>query len=128
MENTKTLLILEDNFAMGQFLQNYFKKKHYNVEWKQTVQKSIEWIEQSTSINIIITDINLANVSGYDFIEYIRSTEFHRDIPIIVLSSNDTSGDKIKALQLGANDYVSKPFSPEELLLRIENLLLDQID
>lgn len=123
----KTLLILEDNFAMGQFLQNYFKT-HFNTVWKQTVSDSIEWIKKTKNVNIIISDINLANVSGHDFIEYIRSTEFHHDIPIIVLSSNDTSGDKIKALQIGANDYVIKPFSPEELLLRIENLLADKIN
>lgn len=123
----KNLLILEDNFAMGQFLQNYFKT-HYTAIWKQTVNDGVECLKKIKNINIIICDINLANTSGHDFIEYVRSTEFYHDIPIIVLSSNDSSGDKIKALQIGANDYLVKPFSPEELLLRIENLLADKIN
>lgn len=120
----KTLFILEDNFAMGQFLQKYLQE-HFDIVWKQTLPDSIKWIEKAKNASIIICDLNLADASGYDFINYVRSTEFYDTLPILVLSGNDTSADRIKALQSGVNDYVIKPFSPEELLLRLQNLLTD---
>lgn len=122
-----TLLVLEDSFNMNQFLNNYFSK-HFNVVCKDNGAEAIEWIEKNKKVDVILCDINMPGFNGYQFIEYIRNTEFHQQVPILVLSANDTSGDRIKAFKLGANDYVIKPFNPEELLLRIERLLWQKLD
>jgi len=118
------ILILEDNFEMKTFLKLYFDKQ-FNVILSSNISDAILEIEQHNDINVIITDINLnlGDVTGYDFIEYIKNTEQYKNIPIIVLSAKDESDYKIKAFKLGINDYVTKPFNPEELFYRIKNLI-----
>ncbi len=123
MRKTK-ILILEDNYEMKTFLKLYFNKQ-FNVIITSNISDAIFELEQHNDINVIITDINLnlGEVTGYDFIEYIKSTENYKNIPIIVLSAKDESDYKIKAFELGINDYVIKPFNPLELFYRIKNLI-----
>ncbi len=72
--------------------------------------------------DIIIADVNMPDVGGIEFIMQIRSSGFFRDVPLIMLSGNEKSEDKIKSLKAGADDYMTKPFNPEELEARIDNI------
>jgi len=129
MKNTKPkILILEDNYEMRTFLKLYYDK-HFNIISATNISDAIYELEHHTDIVIIITDINLnlGEVTGYDFIEYIKNTELYKNTPIIVLSAKDESDFKLKAFKLGASDYVIKPFNPTELFYRINNLLPDKV-
>jgi len=119
----RQILILEDNYEMKIFLKQYFKKK-FNITTVSNISDAINEIEKE-EFDLILTDINLnlGDVNGFDFIKYIKTTESHKNTPIVVLSAKDTAEDKINALRLGVNDYVTKPFHPEELYLRIRNLI-----
>ena len=64
----------------------------------------------------------MPDVGGIEFIMQIRSSGFFRDVPLIMLSGNEKSEDKIKSLKAGADDYMTKPFNPEELEARIDNI------
>ena len=70
--------------------------------------------------NVILADINMPNLNGFEFLEHLQASPLYRSIPVIMLSSNDDSNDRIKSLRLGAVDYILKPFNPIELELRIE--------
>ena len=63
-------------------------------------------------------------MDGFELITQLKQSGFFTDIPIIVLSCRDNSSDRIKCLKLGADDYMVKPFNPEELLIRVEKLLV----
>jgi DNA-binding response OmpR family regulator len=72
-------------------------------------------MQQGVVPDIIIADVNMPDVGGIEFIMQIRSSGFFRDVPLIMLSGNEKSEDKIKSLKAGADDYMTKPFNPEEL-------------
>lgn len=73
-----------------------------------------------TSFDLIILDLNLPKKDGFSVCEEVRKTSI---IPIIILSARDNEDDKVRALELGADDYISKPFSPRELVARIGAIL-----
>jgi DNA-binding response OmpR family regulator len=116
----KHILILEDNYEMKLFLSMYFSK-HFNITITNNILDAITELEHNNSFDLFLTDLNLNQdaISGYDFIKYIKNSTLYKNKPIIVLSANNTSNYKIDAFQLGVNDYITKPFNPDELYHRI---------
>lgn len=72
---------------------------------------------------IIVTDVNMPEMDGYKFVENVKSDSALSHIPVLVLSSVESSADRIRMLEMGAADFMLKPFNPEELRVRIKRLL-----
>jgi DNA-binding response OmpR family regulator len=117
----KTLLALDDEISILKILDFYFGKT-YNVVAKQNGKEALEWMQQGVIPDVIVADINMPELNGIEFIKQIRSSGFFKDIPLIMLSGNEGSAEKIKCLKAGADDYLIKPFNPEELEARIDNI------
>lgn len=117
----KTLLALDDEVSILKILDFYFGKT-FNVVAKQNGKEALEWMQQGVIPDVIIADVNMPELNGIDFIKQIRSSGFFKEIPLIMLSGNEGSADKIKCLKAGADDYLVKPFNPEELAARIDNI------
>ncbi|MCF8253228.1 MAG: response regulator transcription factor [Bacteroidia bacterium] len=117
----KTLLALDDEMSILKILDFYFNKT-YNVVAKQNGKDALEWMQQGVIPDVIIADVNMPEINGLEFIRQIRSSGFFKDVPLIMLSGNEGSSDKIKCLKAGADDYLIKPFNPEELEARIDNI------
>ncbi len=117
----KTLLALDDEVSILKILDFYFGKT-FNVVAKQNGKEALEWMQQGVIPDVIIADVNMPELNGIDFIKQIRSSGFFKEIPLIMLSGNEGSADKIKCLKAGADDYLVKPFNPEELSARIDNI------
>ncbi|MFY8020003.1 MAG: response regulator transcription factor [Bacteroidia bacterium] len=117
----KTLLALDDEISILKILDFYFGKT-YNVVAKQNGKEALEWMQQGVIPDVIVADINMPELNGIEFIKQIRSSGFFKDIPLIMLSGNEGSAEKIKCLKSGADDYLIKPFNPEELEARIDNI------
>ncbi|MES2381647.1 MAG: response regulator transcription factor [Bacteroidota bacterium] len=117
-----TILALDDELSILKILDFYFGK-NYNVVSKSNGKVALEWMQQGQLPDIIIADVNMPDMNGLEFIAQIRASGFFRDIPLIMLSGNEGTADKIKCLKAGADDYLVKPFNPEELEARIENIL-----
>jgi DNA-binding response OmpR family regulator len=100
-----------------------FLSKIYEVITKNDGMEGVQWLEQGNIPDLIVADIQMPNMNGNDFIKNIRSSGFFKEIPLIMLSGIESSQEKVKCLKLGANDYLVKPFNPEELAIRIELLL-----
>jgi len=81
------------------------------------------WLQEGNIPDLILTDLQMPNMDGMELIKRVKTSGYFSDIPIIVLSSKDSSKDRIDCLKLGAEDYIMKPFNPEELLIRIEKVL-----
>lgn len=115
------LWIIDDNEMMCEFLYIYFKEA-YQVSIYRDAELALKEANNSGSPEVIQLDLNLPNFSGLEFLKAYQPTNEQENTSIIVLSGNDKSADRIECLALGASDYLSKPFHPKELALRIQNL------
>ena len=117
----KTLLAVDDEKSILMILDFVFGKK-YKVIQKNNGQEASEWLQQGNMPDVIVADMNMPEMNGFEFILQIRSSGLYRDVPLIMLSGNENTADKIKCLNAGADDYLIKPFNPEELEARINNI------
>lgn len=121
MKNTKgTIMLVETSLNLRSVLKDYFEMLEYEV---------VDFSNGDTAVNtfnrgiydICLLDVVMENKSGFDIIQEIRKID--PDIPVVFLTANDSKEDKIKGFKMGCDDYVTKPFSTEELALRIEAIL-----
>jgi DNA-binding response OmpR family regulator len=118
----QTILIVDDEPTIGFILKHYFSK-NYNVIVKSNGQEAMTLLQEGHQTDCIITDIKMPQMNGLEFITQLRASTFFKDIPLMVLTGKDDTSHKIKCLKQGADDYMVKPFNPEELEIRIENML-----
>ena len=110
------ILLIEDNITISKGLQYFFEKSGFNMDISNTISNAIEKIENK-KYDLIILDIALPDGNGCDFYKnYIKKTE----IPTIFLTANDTEDDIVKGFDLGADDYIEKPFDLLELMARVD--------
>lgn len=115
----KKILIIDDEKSIRILLKNYLQKD-YEVIAKENGEEGMAWLQQGNLPDLIVADIQMPKMDGYEFIQNIRASGYFKEIPLIMLSGIESSSEKVKALKMGANDYVIKPFNPEELAVRIE--------
>ncbi len=119
MEDKKKILIVEDEHKIARFLELELKYEGYEVDIANNGREGLEK-GKNDDINLIILDLMLPGLSGIEVCRRIRQTS---DIPIIMLTAKDDISDKVTGLDIGADDYMTKPFAVEELLARIRVLL-----
>ena len=117
---TSSVLIADDDIAICEALERSLRFEGFEVRTALNGELAIEEIEKDIP-DILILDINMPEVDGIQVTKYLRSLDI--DIPICILSARDEVSDRISGLEAGADDYVVKPFSFEELLARIHALL-----
>ncbi|HXU31282.1 MAG TPA: response regulator [Thermoanaerobaculia bacterium] len=86
----------------------------------------VETLLDRKAFDAVILDLSLPEISGLEVLRRLRDSPRHRDLPVMILSAHGESADRVRGLREGANDYLAKPFEPEELLLRVKNLLADR--
>lgn len=118
----ETILLVEDEQAIRQMLDFALSRAGYRIlEAGNAVQA--QSILRETKPDLILMDWMLPDASGIELIKIIKRDEFNRNTPIIMLTAKSSEDDKITGLNSGADDYVSKPFSPRELIARIKAVL-----
>ncbi len=118
----KKILIVDDKISISRLIVQFLSKT-FDVTTKEDGLQAISWLHSGNIPDLIITDLQMPNMDGFELISRLKESGFFRDIPIVVLSSKDSSNDRIKCLKMGAVDFLLKPFNPEELLIRIERIL-----
>jgi DNA-binding response OmpR family regulator len=121
-ERLTKILVCEDSKVINMIIQYRLVKDGYDVEIAKDGQAAIEKLD-STSYDLIITDLLMPFTGGLELINKIRN-ELKSKVPIIVVSALDQESSIIEALKLGADDYITKPFSPSELSIRVMKLLI----
>ena len=120
MTMKKVTCVVEDEKAINDLVAQYLKKEGYEVRSYYTYEEAIAHV-QDDDVHLWILDIMLDDKSGFDLIEEIRLQG--RDIPVIFMSARDKEFDRIIGLEKGSDDYITKPFSPKELVLRVNNVI-----
>lgn len=119
---TKYLLVVDDEPAIRLILDHYFSPA-YAVVLTANGQEALEWLQQGNQAEAIVLDYEMPLMNGLDFIKQVRRHPAHETTPILVLSGTDETSHKIRCLRQGADDYLVKPFNPEELEIRIQKIL-----
>ena len=116
----KVICVVEDEKAINDLVNQYLKKEGYEVRSYYTYEEASAHVSDD-DVHLWILDIMLDDKSGFDLIEEIRLQG--KDIPVIFMSARDKEFDRIIGLEKGSDDYITKPFSPKELVLRVNNVI-----
>lgn len=118
----KKILVVDDKPSMSQLLVRFLQNT-YDVTTKADGLQAISWLQSGNFPDVILTDLQMPVMDGIELIKRVKESGYLNGIPIIVLSSQESSNIRVECLKLGAADYMMKPFNPEELMIRIEHLI-----
>ena len=115
------ILLIEDTESIIKGLTYSFEKNNYNLTVKTTIKDSKDYLINNSDIDLIILDITLPDGNGFELFE---NTIKSLKVPTIFLTAKDEEDDIVKGLNVGAEDYITKPFSTKELMARVNRILL----
>lgn len=113
------ILVIEDEHSIADAVCYALKTDGFLAEWKNLGQEGVSYLKNN-KVDLIILDVGLPDISGFEVCKAIRSFS---DVPIIFLTARKEEVDRVVGLEIGADDYVVKPFSPRELVARVKAIL-----
>mgnify|MGYP002622803720 FL=1 len=117
--NGQSVLVVDDEAGVREVVSAYLDRDGFRVSEAVTGSQALE-ILRAEDPNLVILDVSLPEVDGFSVLSEVRR---HSDIPVILLTARADEADRVLGLELGADDYVVKPFSPRELVARVRNVL-----
>ena len=120
MNDTPCIYVIEDEESISKLIQLYLTKEKMEAKAFLNAEDALQDLKDGHKPNLIILDLNLPGMSGFEFLEELQK-HFNKDLPsVMILSARDTDEDIIKGLGYGADEFVTKPFSPGVLMARIK--------
>ncbi len=114
-----TVLLVEDEPSVGELVQGYLTRDGYRVVWVRSGTEALAELERHP-VRLVLLDIGLPDIDGFDVCRAVRARS---QVPILMLTARDEEPDRVVGLEVGADDYVTKPFSPRELVARMKAVL-----
>jgi DNA-binding response OmpR family regulator len=114
-----TVLLVEDEPSVGELVRAYLTRDGYRVIWVRSGEEGLAELDRHP-IRLVLLDIGLPGMDGFDVCRQMRARS---DVPILMLTARDEEPDRIVGLEVGADDYITKPFSPRELVARMKAVL-----
>ena len=118
----KQILIVDDKESIAKILSVYLGYE-YEIVFYDNPIKALAWLQDGNMPDLIVSDIRMPEMRGDEFLEYLKHNELFKQIPVVMLSSEDSTSERIRLLEEGAEDYIVKPFNPQELKIRIKKIL-----
>ena len=120
MESTPSIFVIEDEESISKLITLYLTKEGMQPYSFFNAEDALKELKDGKKPNLIILDLNLPGMSGFDFLEELQKF-YNKDAPsVMILSARDTDEDIIKGLGYGADEFVTKPFSPGVLMARVK--------
>jgi DNA-binding response OmpR family regulator len=114
-----TIVLVEDEQSIASLVRAYLERDGFTVVWATTGADGLAAVERG-SVRLVVLDIGLPDMDGFEVCRRIRARS---DVPILMLTARDEEVDRVAGLEVGADDYVAKPFSPRELVARVKAIL-----
>ena len=114
-----TVLLVEDEVSIGTLVSAYLKRNGYAVVWARSGEEALAELSRRV-VRMVVLDIGLPDLDGFEVCRRIRARS---SIPILMLTARDEEPDRVAGFELGADDYVTKPFSPRELVARMKAII-----
>ena len=121
-ETAGKVLLVDDEVGLREAVQAYLEDSGFAVEIASNATEGWEKLQLSTP-NVLISDIMMPQVDGYQFLEQVREDPRYKSLPVVFLTARGMTSDRIQGYQAGADAYLSKPFDPEELVAIVTNLI-----
>lgn len=118
----KKIMLIDDKASIAKVVAIYLSKD-YDFSYYENPLDAIDKLEKGEMPDLIVSDIRMPKMMGDDFLRYMKSNELFKSIPIIMLSSEESTTKRINLLELGAADFILKPFNPQELKVRIKKII-----
>ncbi len=122
MSPIRTVLVVEDEQAISSLVAFHLEQNGYEAVVSAEGQRALDLIGKKAP-SLVLLDIMLPDLDGLEILKRIRQTEATARLPVILLTARAEEADRVLGLEIGADDYVVKPFSPRELMLRVEKLI-----
>lgn len=116
------VLVVDDEPHIGRIIQMKLERGPYQVRLAADGQQALELLRGDTRVDLVLLDIMMPYVSGFDVLQEIRTYPHRSNTPVIMLTAKGQATDRDRAYELGATDFLTKPFSPNKLLGRIDEL------
>jgi CheY-like chemotaxis protein len=120
--NACRILVVDDSSTNIVLLEAILNGQGYTIETAQSVKEAYQIIKKEV-VNLILLDLLMPRVSGYDFLKEIKSSEVTRDIPVIIVSAVADPENRRKSIELGASDFINKPIDIQNFIERIETII-----
>jgi DNA-binding response OmpR family regulator len=114
-----TVLLVEDEPSVGELVRSYLTRDGYRVIWVRSGEDALVELDRHR-IRIVLLDVGLPGMDGFDVCRAVRSRS---QVPMLMLTARDEEPDRVVGLEVGADDYITKPFSPRELVARMKAVL-----
>ena len=119
---TKKIVLAEDEPQIARLIEFKLKKEGYEVTWKENGEEALKAIKANKP-DLILLDIMMPVMDGYEVLRRLKEDENLKSIPVIMLTARAQERDVVKGIDMGAEDYITKPFHPAELLARVKRIL-----
>ena len=116
----KTILIVDDESRVRKLIKDFLKKENYNIIEAENGEEALKVYEENRKISLILLDVMMPKLDGWSVLRQIRQKS---NIPVIMLTARGEEQDELFGFDLGADEYISKPFSPKILVARIKAIL-----
>ena len=112
-------LVVEDDDNIAYLLQFMLERENFRVDLQREGRSAMDYVKSLPPVDIVLLDVMLPFVDGFQLVELIRGTPAWRAVPVLMLTAKTREQDAVRALDSGASDYIHKPFAPNELLARV---------
>ena len=119
---TRKIVLAEDEPQIARLIEFKLKKEGYDVTWRENGEEALKAIKADKP-DLILLDIMMPVMDGYEVLRRLKEDENLGDIPVIMLTARAQEKDVVKGIDMGAEDYITKPFQPAELLARVKRIL-----
>jgi DNA-binding response OmpR family regulator len=118
----RRILVADDEPHIGKIIQLKLERGPYEVLLAPDGRAALEWLQGDAPVDVVLLDIMMPYVSGLDVLAALRQLPHRRETPVIMLTAKGQDADRTRAFELGATDFLTKPFSPNKLVARIDEL------
>jgi len=118
----KKIVLAEDEPQIARLIEFKLKKEGYEVTWKENGEEALKAIKEDKP-DLILLDVMMPVMDGYEVLRRVKEDENLKSIPVVMLTARAQEKDVVKGIDLGAEDYITKPFHPAELLARVKRIL-----
>jgi len=118
----KKILLIDDKESIAKVVSIYLSAE-FDLTYFEHPIKAIAWLQEGNMPDLIISDIRMPEMRGDEFLHYLKNNALFSPIPVIMLSSEESTTERIRLLEEGADDYILKPFNPMELKIRIKKII-----